>query len=100
MRKKLLPLVLAGLFCAASLPGCLYANVRMPLDDDVQQTQLGTKVGRSTAQSVLWLVAWGDAGTEAAAKQGGLTTINHLDAEYFNVLFGAYARRTTIAYGE
>ena len=57
-------------------------------------------MGRSQAHSVLWLVAWGDAGTQAAAKAGGIKTINHLDAEFFLVLVGLYSRRTTIAYGE
>ena len=30
--------------------------------------RLGDKVGTSTLKSVLWMVAWGDAGTQAAAK--------------------------------
>jgi hypothetical protein len=51
-------------------------------------------------KSVLWLIAWGDAGTAAAAKQGGLTTVNHMDRETLFVLFGLYSKSTTIVYGE
>ncbi|MEE9127373.1 MAG: TRL domain-containing protein, partial [Planctomycetota bacterium] len=53
------------------LPGCLYAKVTVPLDTDLQETNLGDKTGKSLFQSVLWLFAWGDAGTQAAARDGG-----------------------------
>ncbi|MBK6939536.1 MAG: TRL-like family protein [Planctomycetes bacterium] len=92
--------ILGLVLAAASLPGCLYSNVRAPLDTDVMETQLGDKEGRSTVKSVLWLFAWGDGGTAAAAKDGGLKTIRHLDSENFLILFGLYAERTVIAYGD
>jgi hypothetical protein len=82
------------------LSGCMYGKVKYPLDRDVAQTRLGEKTGTASAHSVAWLVSWGDAGTAGAAKNGGLRTINHLDGEYFIVLFGLYARQTTIAYGD
>jgi hypothetical protein len=66
----------------------------------VAQTRLGDKVGSSSAHSVVWLVSWGDAGVAKAAKNGDIQTINHLDGEFFVVLFGIYARQTTIAYGD
>jgi hypothetical protein len=72
----------------------------MPLDRDVARTTLGDKVGEASYQSVLWAVAWGDAGTKAAAENGGITTVTHLDQESLIVLMGLYAKRTTIAYGE
>jgi len=88
--------------CLALLlaPGCLYAHVRTPLDTDLATTKLGSKTGESTARSLLWLFAWGDAGTAAAAKDGGLTTLNHMDAEVLVVLFGLYTETTTIVYGD
>jgi len=49
---------------------------------------------------VLWLVAWGDASTEAAAKNGGLSVVYHMDQEVFSILFGLYSKSTTIVYGE
>ena len=45
-------------------------------------------------------VAWGDAGTEAAARDGNIKVIKHLDVERNMWLFGLYARVTTIAYGD
>ncbi len=87
------------LLCLPLLTGCIYMNVKTPLDTDLNKTQLGAKVGVSEAYSVLGLVAWGDAGTEAAAKAGGLTEINHADREVLVILFGVYARERTILYG-
>jgi hypothetical protein len=99
--KPLRTLLIAPLLCLSlTLGGCIYSHVRRPLDLDLQETQLGSKVGTSSARSILWLVAWGDAGTEAAAKQGGITTLKHMDMEYTFVLFGLYAQVTTIVYGD
>jgi hypothetical protein len=75
-------------------------NVTSPLDTDTNNTSLGTKVGRAESQSILWLVAWGDAGTAAAARDGGITTVTHLDVHYYSILFGLYSSRETIAYGD
>lgn len=80
--------------------GCLYLNTKVPLDTDVSTTKLGDKQGVSTVRSILWLVSWGDGGTAAAAKNGGITTINHLDSRVYMVLFGLYTRADTIAYGD
>lgn len=89
-----------ALVMAVVASGCVYSKVTSPLDTDVAETKLGDKVGRSSNHSVLWLFAWGDAGTQAAAENGGITTIRHLDKEYYFVFFGAYSRATTIAYGD
>jgi TRL (tRNA-associated locus)-like protein len=94
-----LRVALLCLLCVPLLTGCLYLNVKTVLDTDLDRTELGSKVGTSDAYSIMWLVAWGDAGTQAAAQQGGLTQINHADQELFVVLFGVYARTTTILYG-
>jgi hypothetical protein len=80
--------------------GCLYLDTTVPLDTDVNVTKLGAKKGVSSVQSIAWLVAWGDGGTEAAAKNGDLAVINHLDTRIFMVLFGLYTRMDTIAYGD
>jgi hypothetical protein len=50
--------------------------------------------------SVLWLFAWGDAGAAAASKNGGITTLTHMDREVYSILFGIYSRHTTIVYGD
>jgi len=46
------------------------------------------------------LVSWGDGGTEAAAKDGRITIVTHLDSQIYMIFFGLYTRVDTIAYGE
>lgn len=90
----------AALSILLLLGGCLYTHIIMPFDTNLDKTVLGQKQGRASMRSVLWLVAWGDASTHAAAKQGGITTINHMDGDVLIVLFGFYTRTTTIVYGD
>ncbi len=89
--------LLAVLF---AFSGCAYVNVKTPFDTDLSQTTLGDKVGEASCYSILWLFAWGDAGTAAAAKNGGISIITHMDEQVLSVLFGLYFRSTTIVYGE
>ena len=93
-------LVVVVLLSLSMLCGCLYTNVLTPFDTNLDKTVLGQKKGEASNQSILWLVAWGDASTAAAAKQGGLTTVNHMDREVLFVMFGLYAKTTTIVYGD
>ncbi len=91
----------AGLVCFASLAlGCVYMNVTAPLDTNLDETQLGRRIGKSEAQSLLGLVAWGDAGTQAAARNGGITTLHHADREIFSILGFVYTRQRTVVYGD
>jgi hypothetical protein len=92
--------LLAALLVAVSLSGCVYSNAITPLDENVDETRIGNKTGRASVHIVAWMVAWGDAGVEAAAKNGGLEVIHHLDTQRQVVLFGLYSRITTIAYGD
>jgi hypothetical protein len=92
------------IFCLALavliLQGCAYSHVQGPLDTNFDNTVLGSKTGRAHTQCVLWLFAWGDGGTRAAARAGGITTISHADFEYTFYLFGVYSRVSTVVYGE
>lgn len=97
--KAVKPFVVA-VIAAVLLSGCLYAHILQPLDTDVDRTTLGQKIGRASSYSILGLVAWGDASTAAAAKNGGIATVNHLDREVTNIFFGLYVERVTIAYGD
>ncbi len=99
LRSSLLRLA-AVLALPLLLSGCLYTRVITPLDTNVDQTTLGDKVGRSSQHAALWMVGWGNAGTQAAAEDGGMTVIHHADQEILNILFGLYIRQTTILYGE
>ncbi len=83
-----------------ALPGCFYTNIREPLDLDLQQTRLGAKRGESSNRQILGLVAWGDASTQAAAANGGITTLNHADSEFFSILWFVYGSQTTVVYGD
>ena len=90
---KLLPILFL-------LSSCVYTDIKIPLDMDVWETKLGTKVGIASNHSVLWLVSWGDAGVKKAAENGGLHTVNHLDLGVQSYFFGTYIRTDTIAYGD
>ena len=57
-------------------------------------------MGKSQAQSILGIVAWGDAGTQAAARDGGITTLRHADQETLAILGVVYTRCRTIVYGD
>jgi hypothetical protein len=91
----------AALFVVAFLvTSCLYTHVLTPYDTNLDKTTLGQKTGTAEMYSVLGLVAWGDASTAAAAKQGGITTLNHMDREFLNIVYGIYTKTTTIVYGD
>ena len=80
--------------------GCMYMKVQRPHDKNYDKTELGSKEGRSSLQSICWFVAWGDAGTKAAAENGGIRVIRHADVEYYTILLGLYTRLTTVVYGD
>jgi hypothetical protein len=82
------------------LSACAYTHITEPLSTDLDKTELGSKRGESSVYSALWLVAWGDGGAAAAAKNGGIKVMTHMDREYTSVFFGAYTKVTTIVYGD
>ncbi len=90
----LVPIVLIG------VSGCLFVDVTMPLDIDLDQTELGDKTGEASSHAVLWAVAWGDAGTKAAAENGDITVVRHADTKLYSFFLGIYTRRTTVVYGD
>jgi hypothetical protein len=83
-----------------SLTGCAYVNTKTPLDTNLNQTELGTKIGTAEAYSILWLVAWGDASYAAAARNGGITVLRHADQQSLQVFLGLYTRFRVIVYGD
>ena len=91
---------LIGIALLALTPGCVLTDIQGPLDTNLDNTKLGDKVGEASFESVLWIAAWGDAGIQAAAKQGGITNITHADRKIFSVLFGLYYKQTTVVYGD
>ena len=96
-----------ALTCAALLSGCavvghgpvtapLTINMKGPVSAGPAAT--GAKVGRAEAWGML-VFATGDASISAAAANGGITRIHHVDHETLNIL-GIYAKYTTIVHGE
>ena len=108
MRNALIGLALAavtgistGCYTAPVMPPVagVYSNIQAPLDIDANESTMGSKTVKSSVVAILGLFSFGDASTAAAAREGGITTIRHLDYEYFNVL-GIYQRFTTVAKGD
>ena len=102
------PLCMAA---ALALSGCLYTNVREPLaygsatPGDVNGN-LGKEVtGSACNVGILWLVAVGDGGFDAAVKDARASVNGNVlvdvksDTQYTNVLFGLYQRQCTVVTG-
>ncbi len=80
--------------------GCAYVNVRTPLDTSLDNTELGTKVGKSYNYGLFWIAAWGDGSYAAAAKDGDIKVMKHSDQEVYQLFFGLYTKRTVMVYGD
>ena len=92
-----LALLVAG-GCATPYPmGMVYTDVRLP--GGAGEAKSATKVGEATCQTVLGMVAWGDASVTTAAKNGGVTNIKYVDFESRNVL-GLFGTYRCIVYGD
>lgn len=75
--------------------GVLYTDVKGPLD---AEGKIGSKEGKACAESILGLVARGDASIEAAAKEGGITTITTVSHHTTNMV-GVIGKFCTIVRG-
>ena len=100
----MLSMLLLGSGCALVAPfqppqGAVFSNTQAPLDVNYDNTELGQKSGSASAYNVLGLFAFGDASTQAAARDGRLSKINHADYAYLNFLF-IFQKTTVTVYGE
>ncbi|MEM7260503.1 MAG: TRL-like family protein [Planctomycetota bacterium] len=91
----------AGMYAAPVVPapGMLYTNMKAPLDIDADGNPLGSKMGSAEVKSYLSAVTMGDASIQAAAANGGITKVHHVDYEAFSIL-GVYSRFKVIVHGE
>jgi len=91
-------LLLNGCVVAPVMPprGVLYTDQYAPLFSGQKS---GTKEGRSSAFSILFLVAVGDASLTAALRNGGIEEIRYTDYRVENYLL-VFQRYTTIVRGE
>jgi len=97
MKKRI---ILTMLLSSLLLSSCAYTNIQMPMDKNFNETELGSKEGKSSTHLVLFLLSWGDSGTRAAAADGEIKVIKHADRQVFSLLFGLYTRISTVAYGD
>ena len=87
--------------CAASMSpvsGLLYTEVKAPLTStnaDISDLKKGT----ASANSILGLVATGDASIKAACENGNISKVVFVDYENKTIL-GIYSTFTTIVYGK
>ncbi len=105
--KRIAAIVVAALL-AIGVAGCLSAPFQPP-SGIVSVTKaplstegnwdVGSRKGEASSFSVLGLYASGDCSIAAAASNGGLKKIGHVDYEYFNVI-GIWQKATVIVYGE
>lgn len=97
-----LGVVVAGVLssCAAAsspVTGFIYTDASGPVA--VTSNTVGTKVGTSSAKSILGWVGIGDASVDYAAKKAGITKISHVDYHSTNIL-GIFATYEVVVYGE
>lgn len=80
--------------------GLLFSNYNAPLTTEFDGTPAsGLKKGEASSMSVLSLFAFGDCSLNAAAEEGGLSTIEYCDYSYLNVL-GLFQKFTLVAHGK
>jgi hypothetical protein len=91
----------AGIYSAPVMPpqAFVFTNIKAPIDIDANGSPMPSKKGESSSINVLGIVAVGDASVKAAADDGGLVRVEHIDYEFLNVL-GVFSKFTVIAYGE
>ena len=80
--------------------GCAYVHTKTPYDQNLNETEMGSKVGTADAYGLFWLVAWGDASYAAAAKNGNIKILKHADQETKQIFFGIYSHWRVIVYGD
>lgn len=62
---------------------------------------VGAKCGTATETRILGIFPFaGDHGIDAAAKNGGIKKISHVDVETYNIFGYLYTKTTTKVYGE
>lgn len=79
-------------------PMGIYSDVTAPLSTE-GMIAVGSKSGEASARTILGLVATGDCSIAAAARNGGLKQITHVDYKYKNIL-GIVQKTTVVVYGE
>lgn len=84
--------------CASAIPqGGLFTEVTLPAAGAGNVS--AAKTGTSECTSILGMVATGDCSIEAAARNGKISKISHVDFKASNIL-GIFGKYTTTVYGD
>jgi hypothetical protein len=93
-------LTLSGCAYNSPVPGAVFTGTTFPSGDKVKlDSETFSKQGVSTCVSFFALVAFGNCSITNAMKDGGITTIHHVDSSSLNVVFFFYLYKTRV-YGE
>ena len=87
--------------CAGTLTGFLYTDLALPgraQDLPAGVSHAGAKEGKSCGNSILGLVATGDASIDAARRAGGINNVLVVDHHYTSIL-GLFATYCTVVRG-
>lgn len=95
---SLLIITLLGCITTPTPKGTIFTNCKGPLYGTSNENF--SKVGKASAYSIIWMIAWGDASVNTAAKKAGIVKIHHVDYEDFVIFAGIYAEYTVFVYGE
>ncbi len=103
--------IIAFAFIGAALVGCAYyprapvlppvgsfSVISAPIDVEFDGTTFGALEGEASSHSVLGLFAFGESSVAAAAREGGIETVDHIGHRYLNILF-LYSSFTTVVRG-
>lgn len=90
--------VLSG--CVSTIPrGGIFTEVTLPIQ--ATGNTKGSKVGVSTCESILGMVATGDASVDAAMKNGKIKKVSHIDWKVVSdIPLGIKTIYTTTVYGD
>lgn len=81
-------------------PGYGFTGYAVPVDTTFHDTQATGREGHSSVKNFFGLFGWGDASVTAAARNGGLTTVDQIDCKVTFILFGLYSEYETIVTGK
>jgi hypothetical protein len=112
--KNFLSVLLAGSFALAATgcatannnfgyggqpTGVVYSGYRTP--GNVSNPSVRpVKQGEACTHGLLWIAAWGNAGTDDAMKAGDITKLNNVQYENKSILSGLWSTYCTVATGE
>lgn len=97
--KKILFIVAMGFLTAGTFSSC--CSVNYPMYSSATP-ELGTKVGEANSKTIFGFIGKGGptATLKDAAKNGGITKVNHVERTEKSIFFGLVKKHTTRVYGE